>query len=121
MNSAFEGEYIACSAIHYPNGIKYHGQPINIESGFVAFGHRHAHCRITLVQLFYPNWVAEKELPHEDQPRLKVLNSEIQGFLTSKNRFVDREEGRDIAVVADQILPDRVKYLQGILYSEDIY
>jgi len=121
MNEAFIGEYIACSAIYYPNGIRYDLQPINIDTGFVVMGHRHGHCRIALVMLFYPNWVEEKELPMEDQPRLKVLNSEIQGFLTSRNRFVNRIEGLEIAVKADQILPERKSSLQKILYSEDIY
>jgi hypothetical protein len=41
---------------------------------------------------------------------------EIQGFLTSKNRFVDREEGGRIAFNAGQT--DKLKQT---LYSEDIY
>lgn len=122
MHKAFQQEYIACSAIYYPNGKKYRLQPMNIDSGFVAFGHRHAHCRITLIEMFYPNWENEKDLPYEEQPRLHVLNNEIQGFLTSKNRFVDRKEGMEIALAADQILPERMRILQeGFLYSEDIY
>jgi hypothetical protein len=121
MNPAFQQEYIACSAIYYPDGNKYRLQPTNIESGIVIFGHRHAHCRLPLVMLFYPNWKEELELPHEEQPRLKVLNSEIQGFLTSNNRFVDRVEGLKIAIAGDQILPERKNILSSILYSEDVY
>ena len=121
MNPAFLQEYIACSAIYYPCEVVYRLQPANIETGFVAFGHRHAQCRITLVELFYPNWKDELEIPFDEQPRLKVLRSEIQGFLTSTNRFVNRTEGMAIALAADQILPEREKYLQSILYSEDIY
>jgi hypothetical protein len=41
---------------------------------------------------------------------------EIQGFLTSKNRFVDREEGGRIAFNAGQTVE-----LKKTLYSEDIY
>ncbi len=123
MNPAFQQEYIACSAIYYPNGKDYRLQPTNIESGFVSMGHRHPHCRITLVEMFYPNWIEERDsgMPIDEQPRVHVLRNEIQGFLTSKNRFVDRKEGRAIAIAADQILPERKKNLQKILYSEDIY
>jgi hypothetical protein len=123
MNPAFLQEYIACSAIYYPNDIKYRLQPANIDSGFVAYGHRHAHCRLPLMEIFYPNWVEERDsgMPMEEQPRIHVIRNEIQGFLTSKNRFVDRIEGMAIALAADQILPERENKLQSILYSEDIY
>jgi len=123
MNPAFLQEYIACSAIYYPNGDKFQLQPANIDNGFVACGHRHAHCRIPLVEMFYPNWQEERDsgMPLEEQPRIHVIRNEIQGFLTSKNRFVDRIEGMAIALAADQILPDRKRNLQEILYSEDIY
>jgi len=120
MNSAFKGEYIACSAIYYPNNKEYMGQPQNIKSGIVVCGHRHFNCRIPLVNMFYPNWVEEKKLPMDEQPRLHVLRNEIQGFLTNTNRFVDREEGREIAINADQILESRLP-LGKELFSEDIY
>ena len=42
---------------------------------------------------------------------------EVQGFLTNKNRFVDRKEGLKIAQNAHQVITD-----QSIqLYSEDLY
>ena len=43
----------------------------------------------------------------------------IQGFLTSKNRFVDRKEGAKIALEAKQI--KELKFSKTDLYSEDIY
>ena len=39
-----------------------------------------------------------------------------QGFLTSKNRYVSREEGAEIALDSGQIKEKLIK-----LYSEDIY
>lgn len=121
MNKAFKNEYIICSAIYYPNNIKYEGMPLNIETGFVSLGYRHYNCRFELVDKFYPNWKNELELPYEEQDRLKVLRTEIQGFITNKNRFVDRVEGKKIAVSADQILEERLPMLGDKLYSEDIY
>lgn len=48
------------------------------------------------------------------------VGEEIQGFLTSANRFVDRKEAWIIAKKASQI-----KYLleinSGLLYSEHLY
>lgn len=40
----------------------------------------------------------------------------VQGFLTNKNRFVDRKEGGEIAFAAGQI-----KELKRHLFSEDLY
>ena len=121
MNKAFKGEYIACSAIYYPHDVVYNAQPKNIESGFVSLGHRHFNCREQLVHRFYPNWESEFTKPTEEQVRVKVLRSEIQGFLTNTNRFVDREEALSIALNADQILENREHGLTDELFSEDIY
>lgn len=99
--AAKKQEYITCAAIHYQDGKVYEHQPKNITSGFVATGHRH-HNVIALVH----------------QLTGKSAAGEIQGFLTSKNRFVGREEGYMIALEADQI-----DYCtnRSTLFSEDIY
>lgn len=47
------------------------------------------------------------------------VGEEIQGFLTNKNRFVDREEAAKIALAAQQI--DCLQYSKTKLYSEDLY
>jgi len=41
----------------------------------------------------------------------------IQGFLTSKNRFVDRREGAEIHLKNSGVL----SYSDDTLYSEDLY
>jgi hypothetical protein len=41
-----------------------------------------------------------------------------QGFITSKNRFVDRKEGAEIALKSGQV--SELKYGPS-LYSEDLY
>lgn len=49
----------------------------------------------------------------------KLYHDWTQGFVTSKNRFVDREEAWTIAKNANQIR--RVTGSPGTLYSEDLY
>ena len=48
-----------------------------------------------------------------------------QGFLTSKNRYVGREEGYIIAVEAGQYRPSKLEHLpencSNTLFSEDLY
>ena len=104
------GEYILCASIWYkdlelkrpdvlePNGFR----PYNVNKGIVFSGWRHHNCLYQMVAM-------TGKAQHE-------VGEEIQGFLTSKNRFVDREEGAKIAYEAGQI-GDDIK----ILYSEDLY
>ena len=46
----------------------------------------------------------------------KTTEKDIQGFLTSQDRFVDRKEAADIAYKAGQI-----KDITDCLISEDLY
>ena len=97
------GEYILCSAILYNNGKEYVHQPINVDSGFVICGQRHHNCYMTAYIL------------NADE---KILGLEhIEGFLTSKNRFVDRIEGLDIAIKANQVNNNSLSNL----HSEDLW
>jgi hypothetical protein len=82
-------EKIECSAIKYSNAI--------------FLGKRHCDCfRVAATK---------------NQRYSKMR--EVQGFLTSRDRFVDRAEARLIAIRAGQLLPRASKGV--ILYSEDIY
>lgn len=47
-----------------------------------------------------------------------VLDVE-QGFLTSDGRYVDREEARQLAETAGQLLPTAINHKQ--LFSEDVW
>jgi hypothetical protein len=47
----------------------------------------------------------------------ETFNNIKQGFLTSKNRFVDRAEAWQIALKAKQVTGDE----EGLLTSEDLY
>jgi len=92
-------EDIRCAAVHYNDGNEYPHQPRNIDVGYVLCGLRHHNC-----------FVMRND--KNDGRR----NNTIQGFLTSKDRFVTRKEAVQIAVDAGQI-PELV----DILFSEDLY
>lgn len=94
--------YIICSAIWFCDGKIYDHQPFNIKSGFVIAGHRHHNCFMTAYIL------------NKDE---KIQGTkDVQGFITSDNRFVDRKEGGQIAFDAKQ-----TKELKTMLFSEDLY
>lgn len=82
-------EMIICSAIKI----------INSE---IIRGHRHHDCIRSA----------------KDIPRLKGERLLHQGFITSKNRFVEREEAKLIAEKAGQMIK---KTNSPLLFSEDIY
>lgn len=98
-------EYILCAAVWFKDGKKYEHQPINIDTGIVVCGQRHHNCLFTA-------WSLRKSLTALSEARGKNL----QGFLTSKNRFVDRKEAGRIAFYANQI-----KEQTDCLFSEDLY
>lgn len=50
----------------------------------------------------------------------EVMSTQIQGFITNKNRFVTRKEAWIIAVENNQIIRDKDKFV-GTLYSEHLY
>ena len=94
--------YIICSAIHYDDGISHLHQPINIKTGYVIAGRRHHNIIINM-----------------DILGIKTQRENIQGFLTSDDRFVDRAEALQIAVDSEQCQPEELKF--KVLFSEDIY
>lgn len=91
-------EYIICAAIHFESNKVQAHQPRNITHGLVVCGRRHHNCFATVATF---------------EVKLKEIE---QGFLTSKDRFVDRKEAAEIALSAGQITEPR-----PILFSEDIY
>lgn len=98
-------EQIICSAIYFNDNEKHEYQPINIDIGFVVCGFRHHNIFMTMYIL---------------DPEMKYIQlDEVQGFLTNKNRFVDREEGMIIAKKQNQ-LPFE-SYHPTRLFSEDLY
>ncbi len=93
-------EYIVAAAIHQPKAPEMGHKPRNIEKGFVVTGFNHAVCHEIMTKLGIPK-------PFR-----------VHGFITSKNRFVEREEAKILAIASDQL-----KYVRtgSDLYSEDLY
>ena len=75
------------------------------ESGAVIRGHRHGDCFVAI------------------QNRGGKISKSIdsQGFVTSKNRFVTREEGRKLQEKAGIKSADPDGYRGNTLFSEDLY
>lgn len=77
---------------------------VKTETGKIIRGHRHNNC-LSLIR--------ELHLSH--------VNS-IQGFITSKNRFVDRKKGYDLQIEAGIKSLNPNGYCKiGELFSEDLY
>jgi hypothetical protein len=101
---------ILCAAIWYkelpllkPEVLEPRGfSPYNVDKGIVFCGWRHSNC---IYQKVAVTGLRDSE-----------SGENVQGFLTSDNRFVDREEGAVIALNAGQIKEQKKR-----LFSEDLY
>jgi len=83
------------------DGKDYHFQPYNIDKGIVFCGWRHP----CIFQQYSDYWKQFKR-------------TEVQGFLTNKNRFLNREEGLELVKSNGQL---KCKILGGVLTSEDLW
>ena len=100
-----DDEKVLCAAIYLDDGKKYTHQPVNIKTGFVVAGLRHHNCGYTIYAL---TGDLKKRLQYKQK----------QGFLTTHNRFLTRNEAYILAYNESQI-----KTLHGRkeLASEDLY
>lgn len=96
-------EYIMCAANYYDDGVEHVHQPYNIDKGFVIGGWRHA-C------IGNAYMAANKDAKRWDDC--------IQGFLTTKNRFLDRDESYELVKSNGQLTKP---LLGGVLTSEDLW
>jgi len=111
-------EFIICAANYYYDGNKHNHMPKNIEVGFVICGRRHHNCIATFAQ--FMGFFEDNKYKGE---AIKTRKTEVQGFLTSTDRFVDRKEAYKIAFEANQIIgPNKGCPENSIgLTSEDLY
>jgi hypothetical protein len=104
------GERILCAAVWYKEIVVKKDipvlstNPINCLTGLVFSGHRHGQCIYTKCSL---TGLSDCE-----------SGANEQGFLTSKNRFVSREEALEIALSQNQV---DISFVGSKLYSEDLY
>ena len=103
-------EKIICSAVWYKEiksvkeGMPFSSfLPKNLDKGIVFCGHRHGQCIYTKCAV-----TGLRDAESGDN---------VQGFLTSLNRFVDRTEGAKIHLKNG----GKLKYSETELYSEDLY
>jgi hypothetical protein len=100
----YNKEIVICAAIWVKDGKKRPHQPINIPSGTVFCGLRHC----SIISQFVAYGVAHK-------------NRSVQGFLTSKNRFLTREEASELVKNNNQEMVVDRNAIREQLYSEDLY
>lgn len=94
-------ERIICAAIWYKDFSKPIHSVVNVDSGVVMCGYRHGY----IMGQF-------KALTGSRTP----LHNHVQGFLTTKNRFIDRIEAHKLFVSYGGV-PE----FKNELYSEDLY
>lgn len=106
---------ILCAAIWFKDGLKHENQPKNIDNGYVICGRRHHNCFTTLAILKGIKTRYEYE-------------GNIQGFLTTDDMFVNRNEAAHIALDCGQIktIDNNDKWIDTDwskvqLFSEDLY
>jgi len=115
VESPLKGERILCAAIWYKGLTTAHNNCRNIDRGVVLCGYGHANVIGQLSATANLRTVArgpESVGEYED------------GFLTSDNRFVSREEAFEIAKRQGQIFGRDGKgtpHSEGYLFSEDLY
>lgn len=93
-------ERVLCAAIWVDDKRPHAGQPV--PAGYVVWGLRHDTILAHLVDC--------------DIGTRRDRNGDRQGFVTSRGRFVDREEAARIAIAAEQVLGPK-----DVLFSEDLY
>lgn len=104
-----EREYILCSANYYNDGIDHTHKPFNIDKGFILSGWRHHNCNSIFVQMY--------GFPYKDYA-LKIKKTEVQGFITNKNRFLDRKEALKLVKENGQL---KKSLIGSELTSEDLW
>jgi len=98
-----EREYIMCAANWIDDGKHYTHKPFNISTGVVISGWRHYQIN-EISNVLFPTWIYGKHT--------------TQGFLTNKNRFLNREDSLKLVKQNGQL----TKPLIGsVLTSEDLW
>ena len=98
-------EYCICAAIWYFNDLETDKEEMrgmvaqNINKGMVIGQWRHGNC----IYVYATNHKFENSAYHFKY----LFKKNVDGFLTSKGRFVDRWQASELAMLAGQITPER--------------
>jgi hypothetical protein len=82
---------------------------IRLDDGRIIRGHRHVDCIVTAR--------AWKKAGQD----IGYIRQDQQGFVTSRNRFVDRTEGARLSREHAHVTPDGMAFQGDKLFSEDLY
>lgn len=116
------GEYILCAAIWYQDGEKHESQPTNIETGFVVAGRRHHNCYSTVSIIASIDETVKLKIENVQKRMTDQDWRNHQGFITSRDRYVNRYEAFDIAEKANQIkFGYEASKSTRMLISENLY
>ena len=103
-------EYIMCAANYYEDGQDHKFQPYNINKGFVICGWRHPNAGCS--------YLAATNISVPYTFKHYKWDDCIQGFLTTKNRFLTREEALELVKSNGQLTKPLIG---GVLSSEDLW
>jgi len=98
-----ETEWVMCAANYHDDGIEHYHQPFNIATGYVIGGWRHGNCGMVYMAT---------------NPNATCWDDCVQGFLTTKNRFLDRKEALELVKHTGQL---KNEIMGGMLTSEDLW
>ena len=105
-------ERILCAALYIDDGANHNPRSHNYpKTGLVFLGWRHGDCFQVMRE-----WQKGLESWQHDRVTEEQWAGRDQGFMTSRGRYVDRQEARLIAYAAGQVDRD-----VGDLFSEDLY
>lgn len=107
-------EAILCSAVYVDDGVKRARTYVYPETGILFGGCRHVDCLVA-----FEDWkskLTQEEINKIDDIDERQLCGTRQGFVTTRGRYVGREEAGDIARAAGQW-----DQLTRQLYSEDVW
>lgn len=96
-------EYVMCAANYYDDGLDHTFKPYNIDKGFIVSGWRHGCCGEVYMIM---------------NPKAKRWDNCVQGFLTTKHRFLTRDEALELVKQTGQLTKD---IIGGELTSEDLW
>lgn len=102
-------EYIMCAAIWYKDFEQPTHSPYNVDCGVVLCGHRHGFIIGQMHSITGLRTVTNGE---------KAVGDYVQGFLTTKNRFLNRKESLELVKENGQLTEPLIG---GELTSEDLW
>lgn len=107
-----QSEYVMCAANYYDDGYEHKFQPYNLNTGFIVCGWRHPNAGASY------SAIVTRFFDRSAEEHVKWSFGCIQGFLTTKNRFLTRAEALELVKSNGQLTKP---IIGGELTSEDLW